>query len=307
MPPARNILVCQCAYAGLLDPAAVRALCLQAQEKGGQLHSVPDLCELAGRRDPLLGRLVAEGNLTVAACHPRAVKWLFAAAGAPLPQDAGLVNLRLELPSNAFPEARPVSSVQTSRDKASRDETVPDLRETEWIPWFPVIDFDRCNHCLQCLGFCLFGVYGVGGDRRVTVHAPENCKANCPACARVCPELAIIFPKHKVTPINGDKVSDAARREALKVDISALLGGDIYGKLRSRGNARFSGDRNHEVAMRERQKILATLMEKGEIPPELLLTLGKRAAPGSLPETPPSADAKSSVVSEQARGEGSKD
>ncbi|HEX8311367.1 MAG TPA: ferredoxin family protein, partial [Chthoniobacteraceae bacterium] len=31
----------------------------------------------------------------------------------------------------------------------------------QWKPWFPVIDYDRCTNCMQCLSFCLFGVYGV--------------------------------------------------------------------------------------------------------------------------------------------------
>ncbi|HRQ88427.1 MAG TPA: ferredoxin family protein, partial [Bacteroidia bacterium] len=30
-----------------------------------------------------------------------------------------------------------------------------------WKPWFPVIDYDRCTNCMQCLSFCLFDVYGV--------------------------------------------------------------------------------------------------------------------------------------------------
>ena len=33
-------------------------------------------------------------------------------------------------------------------------------RHGEWKPWFPVIDYDRCTNCMQCLSFCLFGVYG---------------------------------------------------------------------------------------------------------------------------------------------------
>ncbi|MEM9803556.1 MAG: hypothetical protein AAGA20_24785, partial [Planctomycetota bacterium] len=28
-----------------------------------------------------------------------------------------------------------------------------------WTPWFPVIDYDRCTNCMQCLSFCLFDVY----------------------------------------------------------------------------------------------------------------------------------------------------
>ena len=58
------------------------------------------------------------------------------------------------------------------------------------------------------------------------------------ACSRVCPEVAIMFPKYKAGPINGDAVSsEDVRREAMKVDISALLGGDIYQALRARTDA----------------------------------------------------------------------
>ena len=27
--------------------------------------------------------------------------------------------------------------------------------------WYPVIDYSRCTNCLECIDFCLFGVYGV--------------------------------------------------------------------------------------------------------------------------------------------------
>src|SRR5204862_4299782 len=98
-----------------------------------------------------------------------------------------------------------------------------------WKPWFPVIDFSRCTNCMQCLSFCLFDVYGVTTDGKIQVQNETNCKTDCPACSRVCPEVAIMFPKYKAGPINGDAVSsEDVRRAAMKVDISALLGGDIY-------------------------------------------------------------------------------
>jgi len=44
-----------------------------------------------------------------------------------------------------------------------------------------------------------------------------------------------MFPKYKAGPINGDVVRDAdLQREKMKVDISALLGGDVYSLLRDR-------------------------------------------------------------------------
>ena len=44
-----------------------------------------------------------------------------------------------------------------------------------------------------------------------------------------------MFPKYKAGPINGDMVSESdLGREKMKVDISALLGGDVYEMLRLR-------------------------------------------------------------------------
>jgi Pyruvate/2-oxoacid:ferredoxin oxidoreductase delta subunit len=147
-----------------------------------------------------------------------------------------------------------------------------------WKPWFPVIDYDRCTNCMQCLSFCLFGVYGVDDEKRIQVQTQDNCKTNCPACSRVCPEAAIMFPKYKAGPINGDVVSDAdLNREKMKIDISALLGGDVYAMLRTRSErarSRFSKERDSDKALAERQKCLTKLASlAAEIPPEVLMSL----------------------------------
>ena len=159
---------------------------------------------------------------------------------------------------------------------ATRDAT-QSVRQGEWKPWFPVIDYDRCTNCMQCLSFCLFGVYGVDSGQRIQVQNNEQCKTNCPACSRVCPEAAIMFPKYKAGPINGDVVSDAdLNREKMKVDISALLGGDVYSLLRERSEkakSRFSKERDANKALAERQKCLVKLAQAGDIPAEVLLSL----------------------------------
>jgi Pyruvate/2-oxoacid:ferredoxin oxidoreductase delta subunit len=151
------------------------------------------------------------------------------------------------------------------------------VRHGDWKPWFPVIDYDRCTNCMQCLSFCLFGVYGVDGEGRIQAQHQDNCKTNCPACSRVCPEAAIMFPKYKAGPINGDVVSDAdLQREKMKVDISALLGGDIYSLLRERSEkarSRFSKERDSNKALDERKKCLVKLAQAGDIPPEVLMSL----------------------------------
>ena len=146
-----------------------------------------------------------------------------------------------------------------------------------WKPWFPVIDYGRCTNCMQCLSFCLFDVYGVSTAGKIQVRNQDNCKTDCPACSRVCPEVAIMFPKYRHGPINGDQVSqDDMRREAMKVDISALLGGDIYSLLRDRSakaKSRFSKERDDERALKERQNCLLKLQKEMDIPMEVLASL----------------------------------
>lgn len=86
--------------------------------------------------------------------------------------------------------------------------------------WYPVIDYSRCTNCMECIDFCLFGVYGVDRMETILVEQPDNCRKGCPACSRVCPENAIIFPQHKTPAIAGAEGMAAA----LKIDLSALFG-----------------------------------------------------------------------------------
>jgi Pyruvate/2-oxoacid:ferredoxin oxidoreductase delta subunit len=158
----------------------------------------------------------------------------------------------------------------------ARGET-PMNEPGRWKPWFPVIDYTRCTNCMQCLSFCLFDVYGVSKEGKIQVQNNDNCKTNCPACSRVCPEVAIMFPKYQNGPINGEDVSSAdANREKMKVDISSLLGGDIYAALKERSFAarsRFSKERSPDKALEERKKCLTKLVGDGFIPMDVLASL----------------------------------
>jgi NAD-dependent dihydropyrimidine dehydrogenase PreA subunit len=87
--------------------------------------------------------------------------------------------------------------------------------------WYPVIDFDRCTNCMECVDFCLFGVYGLDYGENILVEQPDNCRKGCPACSRVCPENAIIFPQHKAPAIAGAHVEG---EEGFKIDLSLLFG-----------------------------------------------------------------------------------
>jgi NAD-dependent dihydropyrimidine dehydrogenase PreA subunit len=111
------------------------------------------------------------------------------------------------------------------------------------MPWFPVIDYDRCVNCLQCVSFCLFGVYQKGADGKITVQRPHKCKTYCPACSRVCPRGAIMFPKHPQATINGTEIPK--RTDSLNPTnvLEGLVKGDVYETLRRRqaGDAMSSG------------------------------------------------------------------
>ena len=93
-----------------------------------------------------------------------------------------------------------------------------------------LIDYEFCISCKQCAAFCLFGVYEITDDK-VNVANPRSCRDNCPACSRICPAGAVIFPKYPDPPINGGEGGDD---KPVRLDISELVDGDVMAKLRGR-------------------------------------------------------------------------
>ena len=110
---------------------------------------------------------------------------------------------------------------QPTNDTAAGPGSLPPAVEEENARrWYPVIDFSRCTNCMECIDFCLFGVYGVDRAETILVEQPDNCRKGCPACSRVCPENAIVFPQHKTPAIAGAAVNVGG----LKIDLSLLFG-----------------------------------------------------------------------------------
>ncbi len=265
-----KIVFCHCAYTKIL-PQKVKDQVLAGLDAADvAVEEVEDLCRMSAEKDPRLQELAGEKTLKIAACFPRAVKWLFHAAETPLDDS------RHEVLNMRESSAEEVCSAIVG-ESVTVPEEVPEAvaeKSQPWKPWFPVIDFDRCTNCMQCLSFCLFDVYGVSADKKIQVQNPTKCKTDCPACSRVCPEAAILFPKYRAAPINGAPVSEAdLDREKMKVDISSLLGGDIYSLLRdrsTRARSRFSKERDEERALKERKRCLKKLQETLDIPQELM-------------------------------------
>ena len=124
---------------------------------------------------------------------------------------------------------------EAAEHKGNGEPPTDGLPESTKRRWYPVIDYSRCTNCMECIDFCLFGVYGVDKLDRILVEQQDNCKKGCPACSRVCPENAIIFPQHKTPAIAGAQGDIGG----LKIDLSKLFGGD-------------SGEAPLEMAVRER-------------------------------------------------------
>src|SRR3954464_6044080 len=97
-----RILYCHCTYAQVVPPEVKQQVLRKLAESGVAFDAVADLCELSAKRDPSLKQLV-EGvgengtELRLAACYPRALKWLFNAAGVSWPASGlDVANMRTE-------------------------------------------------------------------------------------------------------------------------------------------------------------------------------------------------------------------
>src|SRR2546428_1394776 len=84
MNTQRRIVYCHCAYAQVVPANVKQDVLRRLTESGTSFDAVADLCEMAARRDPWLESVACQGATQIVACYPRAVKWLFSSAGAPL-------------------------------------------------------------------------------------------------------------------------------------------------------------------------------------------------------------------------------
>ena len=114
---APNLVYCRCTYARVV-PRQVKDDVLEALSASGvDFDAVPDLCEMSARRDPRLAEIAGGRAVTIAACYPRAVRWLFSSAGSPLDKDrVTILNMREET-------AEAVTSAMLTPNRAGAGET----------------------------------------------------------------------------------------------------------------------------------------------------------------------------------------
>jgi NAD-dependent dihydropyrimidine dehydrogenase PreA subunit len=134
----------------------------------------------------------------------------------------GIMPSPMIMPAAAPPASSPAAVAQPPLPLAPQSPLQPTIvAEDPARRWYPVIDYSRCTNCMECIDFCLFGVYGVDAWETILVEQPDSCRKGCPACSRVCPENAIIFPQHKSPAIAGSPEGEAG---GFKIDLSKLFG-----------------------------------------------------------------------------------
>ncbi|MGL6075684.1 MAG: hypothetical protein ACRC8S_16130 [Fimbriiglobus sp.] len=99
-----RVLYCHCTYANVVPKATKAEVLRQLTESDVPFEAVADLCELTSKKDPCLKELTTTGGiLKIAACYPRAVKWMFSGAGHALPAEGvEILNMRTDTPEQVL-------------------------------------------------------------------------------------------------------------------------------------------------------------------------------------------------------------
>lgn len=197
MQEKKKVTLCACASRSFIDKDKVADIASVMKKEGYSVTVVPDLCRKVMQRSPDMQEMTSD---VILACYPRAMQshfdWLGLKAGTVIDiRNAGTEEVLSQFDLSGI-------GVDSDIRDAIREEIDSFQVESGTDAWYPVLDKERCIECGKCHDFCLFGVYTVE-NKKVRVEKPQNCKNNCPACARMCPSKAIIFPKYEKSPING--------------------------------------------------------------------------------------------------------
>jgi NAD-dependent dihydropyrimidine dehydrogenase PreA subunit len=226
-----------------------------------ELIKVSDLCGIIALQKDMLTEFFSLGaKILIIGCHSRSMKLLLEQAGVDIKSNSFHFINFLELSDEDI--LLKVSEFCNINSRISSFKKING--SSDWPSWFPVIDYSRCSNCGQCADFCLFGVYEKG-ENSVRVINPQKCKNNCPACARICPQTAIVFPKYKIGgAIGGSDITDEISEQKRQAsDINLFLEGDIYNALEQRKHKRKSiiSDEAMKKAFGERDDALNIIIK----------------------------------------------
>ena len=133
MTGSPRILYCHCAYAQVVPKAVKEEVLARLTAEGIAFEAVPDLCALSAHNDPLLKQLATGEQVRIAACYPRAVKWLFSAAGAPLPPEGvEICNMRVQTAEQVVEALLEPTARRCRRPSNPRRNTSPPDHSRSW-------------------------------------------------------------------------------------------------------------------------------------------------------------------------------
>lgn len=226
----QNIVICACASRSFISKVQVAELVATLQQAGYNVTIEADLCETA-ETDPARMRELVTGNI-IMGCYTRALRALADRADCSATKNINIRGRRVE---QILKELNLDDAMNHDEEwQARRDAALAEINafavKVATDAWYPILDYERCVNCGKCHDFCLFGVYTIE-DGKVKVAQPQNCKNNCPACSRVCPAEAVIFPKYERSPINGGSASEEG---IIMLDMDTMYADALRARLEQR-------------------------------------------------------------------------
>lgn len=196
----KQITICSCASRTFISKEKVAEIASTLKNKGYNVVVEADLCKKIMHKSPDMQGIAAG---VILACYPRAIRshldWLGLTA-------RQVIDIRSKNQEEVLSQFGISYSDNQEANTSEKEYTLQKINEfpveNQIDAWYPILDKDRCTECGKCHDFCLFGVYTIE-NKQIKVVQPQNCKNDCPACARMCPSKAIIFPKYEKSPING--------------------------------------------------------------------------------------------------------
>lgn len=226
----KKVTICACASRSFVNKDKVAEIAAILRNEEYAVTVIPDFCEKVMQASPEITEIASS---LIIACYPRAIR-------SHLHRLNLVAENILDIRNSGSDEILGQLQIKPCSDKENIPGKESIRKEIDAFPvesgtdaWYPVIDKDRCTECGRCRDFCLFGVY-TSENRQIKVAQPQNCKNNCPACARMCPSKAIIFPKYEKSPVNGGldeeehfapEEMDAMYRERLKMRLAQRKAG----------------------------------------------------------------------------------
>ena len=250
---SKKVVFCNC-QSKIIEESRLEAIAGYLHQVGHPFAEISDLCGCTvDRKAETHDLLLSADQVLILACYPRAIKLLL--------DHCGIDHQYLNFSYLNFRESDNTQLFEAIDSFFADDVQKKDVNQLKnpsaWPSWYPMIDYSRCNTCGQCADFCLFGVYEKI-DNKIEVVNPKGCKNNCPACGRICPATAIVFPKyeHDGAIAGADTIDEMAEHKRQSMDIETILGSNIYKALEMRKAKRRSiiSSASIQKALEEREK-----------------------------------------------------